>query len=96
MARSVIVLGAECADESAVLFNQEPAASIAGQAAEPRPLPLPTAEGPLLLELNNLCLAIEGNSDLGSTQAADADDGVIFQELTVLPFPPPSSTRSES
>jgi hypothetical protein len=48
---------------------------------------LPASEGPLLFELHDLRLAIKGDGDLGSTQPTDANRGVVFQELAVLPFP---------
>jgi hypothetical protein len=49
-------------------------------------LPLFAPKGPLLLKLNDLCLTVEGDGDLGSAQATGADDSVVFQELAVLPF----------
>jgi len=93
MARGPIVSGARIlADENAVFFHQEPAASIAGGAAEPWPLPLsspaPRAEGRFMFELDDLRLAVEGDGDLGSTQTTDTQHWVVFQELMVKPFPP--------
>jgi hypothetical protein len=41
----------------------------------------------LLLKLDNLRLAVEGDEDLGPTQATNTDDKVVFQELVILPFP---------
>ena len=68
--------------------------SIAERATEPWALPLPASEGPLLLELDDLCLAVKGDGELGSTQAADADHGVVFQELVVGPFSRPTCPES--
>ena len=89
MTGAVVVAGAEPADEGAVLLMQD--------ATEPGTLALPAPEGPFLLKLDDLCLAVEGDGDLGSTQATDPQHRVIFQELAVLPFPfSPSATCSES
>jgi hypothetical protein len=53
-------------------------------------LALPASEGPLVFELDDLRLAVEGDGNLKSAQAAGTDDGVVFQELAVGPFPRPS------
>jgi hypothetical protein len=95
MPATVVVATTEPADEGAILLVQEAAASIAVRAAEPRALPLPASEGPLLLKLDDLGLAVEGDSDLGAMQTASAHDGVVFQELAVGPVPRPSVTCSE-
>jgi hypothetical protein len=68
----VVVAGAEPADEGTVLFVQVATAPIAGRAAEPRALALLTPEGPLLLELDDLALAVAGDSDLGPAQPTSA------------------------
>jgi len=93
---AVVVTGAEPADEGAILLVQDATASAAVWATEPGALPLSAPEGPLLLELDDSCLTVESDGDLGSTQAADAQHWVIFQEFVVLPLPPASSTCSES
>ena len=69
MAAPVIISGAEPTDEDAVLLVQGATASIAVRATEPWPSPLPASgtEGPLLLELDDLRLAVEGDGDRGST-----------------------------
>jgi hypothetical protein len=72
---------------------QDATAPIAIWTAEPWALALPASEGPFLLELHDLCLAVEGDGSLGSAQATGAQYWVVFQELVIGPFPP--STRSE-
>ena len=87
---------AEPTDEGARAFVEEATTPIALRAFEPRALALLSSERPLLLELDDLGLTVEGNDDLGSAQTTDAQYGVVFQKLAVLPFPfPPSATCSE-
>ena len=101
MSTSVIELGAaKSADKNAILFVQSPTAPAANRvrAAKPGALPLRAsdAKGPLLLKLDDLCLTVDGDGDLGPAQTTDAQYGVVFQKLAVLPFPfPPSATCSE-
>jgi len=72
------------------------ASSQAYGTAEPRTLPLLTTEGPFLLKLDDLLVTVDGDGDLGPAEAADAQHGMVFQELTVPPFPfSPSAARSE-
>ena len=98
----VIVVGAaKSADENAILFVQGPTAPTASRvrAAKPGALPLRAsdAKGPLLLKLDDLCLTVDGDGDLGPAQTTDAQYGVVFQKLAVLPFPfSPSAACSES
>ena len=70
--RPVIVTGAEPAYEDALLLVQEAAAPIAVRTTKPWPLPLLTAEGPFLLQLHDLGLAVASDGDLRSTQTASA------------------------
>ena len=74
----------------------EDAAPCTAGAAKPRAQALFTSEGPFLFQLHKLGVAVEGDGHLGSTQTADANRWVIFQELVVLPLPSPSATCSES
>jgi len=89
MTGPVIVAGAGPTDEGAVLLMQDATASVAVWTAEPWTLALPASKGPLLLKLDDLCLAVAGDGDLGSAQATSADDGVVFQELTIGPLSRP-------
>jgi hypothetical protein len=73
---------------------QDATALVAIWAAEPGTLALPAPEGPFLLKLDDLCLAVEGDGDLGSTQATGAQHVVVLQELVIRPFP--RSTCPES
>src|SRR5262249_39207634 len=93
MATPVVVAGASPANEGAVLLMQRTASPIAVRAAEPWALALPAPEGPLLLELYDLCLAVEDDGDL--EPATGPQHRVIFQELAVGPFPRLGVTSSE-
>jgi hypothetical protein len=92
--RNVIELAAWPTCEHAVAFMQVPTACATDRATEPRALSLPTSEGPLLLELHHLCLAVVDDGDLQSAQATDTQHWVVFQELVVLPFSRPTCPES--
>jgi len=78
MPRTVIVVwAAKSADEYAILFVED-AGAYAAAAAEPGALALLSSERPFLLELDNLLMAVEGDSDLSPPQAADAQHWVIL------------------
>jgi hypothetical protein len=50
-----------------------------------------------MFELDDLCLTVDGDDDLSPAETTGTQHGVVFQELTILPFPfSPSATRSES
>ena len=72
MTGPVIVTRAEPADEGSILLVKGATASITVRTAKPWPLPLLTAEGPFLLQLHDLGLAVASDGDLRSTQTASA------------------------
>jgi len=88
MPAPVVVAGAEPAHEGAVLLVQGATTSITDRAAEPGTDALPASEGPFLLELDDLGVAVEGDGNLRPAQASDVQHRVVFQELMVEPFPP--------
>jgi hypothetical protein len=83
MPGSVVVAATSSTDPSALLFVEGTAASVAVRAAEPRPLPLFASEGPFLLQLDDLSLTVNGDSNLGPAKTTNAQHRVVFQELVV-------------
>jgi hypothetical protein len=69
-------------------YVERTASSVTGRTAKPRTLTLFTSdtERPFLLQLDNLYLTIEGDSDLSPTQTTDAEYRVVFQKLVIRPL----------
>jgi len=94
VSRTVIIPRTEPTDEGcSAYFVKCSASSIASRAAKPGTLTLFTSKGPFHFELDDLCMAIDADSDLGPTETPDTQHRMIFQELMIRPFPLPSGSE---
>ena len=93
--RTIIVPRAEPTDEGgAILLVQGATASVTGRTAEPRAPPLSASdtERPFHFKLDELGMTVDGDGNLSPAQSADAQHGMVFQELVAGPVPRPSIT----
>jgi hypothetical protein len=92
---TIVIARAEPTDERGpVLFVQGTTPTIADGTAKPRTLTLLSTERPFLLELDDLCLAVDADGNLSPAKTTNPQYRVVFQELMVEPFSP--STCPES